>query len=343
MKSIIALENLIKEAQERVDVQRRQLNDHESGERRLTRLAKTATETNLEETSERLVKYKALLEEFLAQDQEELAEKERIEAAIERKKYFDHQNIRLQNNIEINSDQKIEASLILDELPEEICIEDDILIDIAIQSLDLNISSHIDLYKKHQDIKQEFTSLTQKNKQANLKDIGLLNVKIPILILQFSTLIESILETIKTENKPEFAGLPKYEDWWIQELWSSHQAYFALYKWKYIISNLCITNRQKRAWSKVFDTWVFIKKMLNDKGAVAFEIHQAFDTLISKYVSLEEELETVNLISMEKIIKKITQNEDFTTVRRSHDVITPYLEFKRNRLNPKKEDEEALT
>lgn len=339
MKSIIALEDLIKECEERIDFQRRQLNDHESGERKLTRLAKASTETNLEDTTEKLAKYKLKLEELLAQDQEELEEKERVEAAIERKKYFDQQNVRLKNNIEISSDQKLEAMLILDELPNEVCIEDPELIDIATRSLDLNISNHMQLNEKLLEIKKEFQSLAQKNKNANLKDFALLQVQVPILIVQFEALVENIQVCIKEENKPEFKGLPKYEDWWINELWNSHQAYFALYKWKSIITNLCITTKQKRAWSKIFDSWVFIKKVLNDKGEVAFELNYAFDTLLEKHAHLEEEMETNNLVSMETIIKKITQNEDFTTVKKSHEIITPYLKFKREKLNPPKEEE----
>lgn len=340
MKSIIALETLIKEGEERINLERRQLSDHESGERKLSRLAKASAETKLEETVEKLAKYKQQLEELLAQDQAELEEKERVEAAIERKKYFDDQYMRLQNNMEINADQRVEAALILDELPNEVSFEDQAIIDIATQSLDLNISSHMQVNEKLLEIKKEFQSLTQKNRAANLKEVGLLQVRIPILIVQFSMLIESIKEALQEEDKPEFKGLPKYEDWWIVELWTSHQAYFALYKWRSIISNLCITNKQKRAWSKIFDTWLDIKKMLSDKDGVAFEFNFAFDSLLQKHVQLEEELLTENLISMEKIINKITQREDFTTVKRSHEIITPYLKFKRDKFNPKEDEEE---
>lgn len=339
MKSIIALETLIKECEERVNLERRQLSENESGERKMSRLSKASTEAKLEETVEKLAQYKLQLAELLAQDQVVLEEKERIEAAIERKKYFDNQNIRLQNNMEINSDQKVEAALILDELPNTVCFEDQAIIDIATQSLELNISSHMQVNQKLLDIKREFQSLTQKNKENNLKEIGLLQVRIPIVIVQFAVLIESIKESIKEENKPEFIGLPKYEDWWISELWVSHQAYFALYKWKSIISMLCITTKQKRAWSKIFDTWLDVKKILSDKGEVAFEFNFAFDCLIQKYVQLEEELVTNNLLNMETIIKKITQNEDFTAIKKCHQIITPYVQFKREKFSPKKEKE----
>ncbi len=32
---------------------------------------------------------------------------------------------------------------------------------------------------------------------------------------------------------------------------------------------------------------------------------------------------------METIIKKITENEDFGTVEQSHNIVTPYLAYKR--------------
>ena len=43
------------------------------------------------------------------------------------------------------------------------------------------------------------------------------------------------IEKKKKCLESKFAGFPKYEDWWLKDLWKSHQAYFALYKWKNII------------------------------------------------------------------------------------------------------------
>ncbi|WP_419769404.1 MAG: hypothetical protein ACNI3C_08625 [Candidatus Marinarcus sp.] len=332
MKTLVALEHLIKENEERVKLQTRQLSNHESGERKLSRVVKASIETSLEETKEVLAKYKAELEELLQQDRAEVEEKERLQAAIERKKYFDNQNLRINNNIEISSDQKLEAMLILDELPIDINIDDNELIDIATKSLELNLTNHIELNEKFVKIKQEFQSLLRGCKNEKLKEIGLLNVRIPILILHFSTLVENIVDALDIENKPAFKGLPRYEDWWIHELWRSHQAYFALYKWREIICNLCITSIQKRAWFKIFDQWVFIKKTLDDKEELAFEYTFAFDALLRKHANLEEELDSKNLLSMEAIIKSITSKENFCTVGREHDVTTLYLKFKRKKL-----------
>ncbi|WP_428025290.1 hypothetical protein [Arcobacter sp.] len=159
--------------------------------------------------------------------------------------------------------------------------------------------------------------------------------------------IQSIIKSLNNElNKtkeikvPEvkiktFSGFPKYQDWWIKELWVSHQAYFALYKWKEIISNLCITTEQKKAWSIIFDRWVFIKKLLNDKGKLAYNYHFAFDSLLSTYAELEEELEMKNIESMELIINQITKKEDFSKNVGFHNINTSYLQFKKDKLKSK--------
>ncbi|PLY08477.1 MAG: hypothetical protein C0625_02495 [Arcobacter sp.] len=143
---------------------------------------------------------------------------------------------------------------------------------------------------------------------------------------------------IKTKT---FSGFPKYQDWWIRELWVSHQAYFALYKWKEIITNLCITTEQKKAWSIIFDRWVFIKKLLNDKGKLAYNYHFAFDSLLSTYAELEEEIEIKNIESMEAIIDQITKKEDFSKNVKFHNVNTSYLKFKIDKLKSKDEGTNA--
>jgi hypothetical protein len=160
----------------------------------------------------------------------------------------------------------------------------------------------------------------------------MLNYRIPLLVLHFSVLLSNIKQILEENNDACFRGFPKYEDWWIDELWSSHQAYFALFKWKSIISNLCITKEQKNTWSNIFDEWLFVKKLLNDKGSLAFDFHFAFDSLLTKHAELEEELIDKNLLAMESIIKEITKKEDFTKVRKNHNISTSYLAFKRNKL-----------
>ncbi len=164
--------------------------------------------------------------------------------------------------------------------------------------------------------------------------------------------IESIIKSINNElnrvnsiKVPEiaiktFSGFPKYQDWWIKELWVSHQAYVALHTWKGIITNLCITTEQKKAWSIIFDRWVFIKKLLNDKGSLAFNYHFAFDSLLSTYAEFEEELDMKNIESMEELINQKTQKEDFSKNVDFHSINTPYLQFKMDKLKSKNEANE---
>jgi len=354
MKSIIALEDLIKENEERIKIQKRQLNDHEIGTERLSRMMLASTETSLEKTIAIVEKYKTMLAELLAQDQAELEEKIRVEEAIKREKYFKNQNIRVKKAHERSNDQKIEAMMILDELPSGIDFEDNELFDVAIKALELNITNHQDLIDQLKNIRREFDQLIKNDDKRNIKDLAMLNYQIPILTLQFSVLFTNIIENLakdkeryhekikkqieegkeiekRDEKEFEFKGFPKFQDWWIKELWSSHQAYFALYKWKAIINGLCRTIEQKKSWSIIFNNWVFIKKIICTKGQMGFEYNYAFDSLIVKYSEFDEETKHDNLESMRTIIRQITKNEDFTKDGPGHEMITPYLLYKREK------------
>ncbi len=294
MNSIIALEDLIKQNEARVKLQQRQLADHEAGVQKLSRVGKASAETNLDAANELVTKYKGMLEELQKHDIEELEEKQRLEAAIKRKKYFDNQSSRIESHSKASEDEKLEAMMIMDELPAEVNFEDKEKFVIASKSIELSITNHKELFEKLSTIRQDFENLTKNENEANITDLGMLNLQIPILVLHFFILLTNIKENIDKENlakkeaqkkkdskeeikEVHFVGFPKYEDWWIHELWGSHQAYFALYKWKSIINNLCATKDQKRAWSDIFDNWIFIKKMLNVKGELAFDFSYAFD------------------------------------------------------------------
>jgi len=340
MKTIIALEELIKAERERISFERSQLAKHESGERRLSRLTFASAEAKLYESLELIEKHKAMLGELKQQDQKELEAKQRLEEAIKRKKYFEEQNMRIQNNCEKSSEQKLEAMMILDELHEEVGFEDDELFEIAQKSLELHLKEHTQLAEKLNSIKERFRLLLQTSEEENIKELELLNYRIPVLVLHFSVLLDTFKENFEEVDKDgnvsnSFHGFPKYEDWWIKELWKSHQAYFALFRWKAVIETFCKTSEQRKFWTKIFDSWIFVKKLLNDKDEVAYNYHFAFDTLIFEYAELEEELINKNLESMETIIQRITSKEDFSTVMKTHNIITPYLTYKRNRVQGK--------
>ncbi len=395
MESIIALEELVKENEAKVALQKRQLEQHESGEQKLSRMAQASTENTLEIANDLLTKYKKMLEDLQMQDAEELAEKERLQAIVERKKYFDAQDSRIKLNKEQDNDKKLEAMRIIGELPTDVHFEDEELFEIAIKSIELSLPELKELSQILDGIKQEFQGLLKQSEERDLQEIGTIDFLIPIIALHAHVLLSNILENIEDKNNkaldeqknllkikedkqasllktlgeqenllkedaqnkdiaqtisklkeelkkleletiPEvkeetFSGFPKFHDWWIRELWLSHQAYFALFKWKDIISNLCITTEQKKAWSIIFDRWVFIKKLLNDKGELAFNYNFAFDSLLENHARMLEETDSENILSMEEIVKKITRNEDFTVTAPFHNTNTPYLKFKKGK------------
>ena len=403
MESVIALEELIKENESRAALQKRQLDSHESGENKLSRMSKASTEMNLEEATELVTKYKAMLEELLKHGAEEIEEKERLQAAAARKKYFDAQDSRIKLNQEQSNDHKLAAMRIIAELPVDVQFEDEELFEIATKSIDLSLPDLKDLSDKLESIRKDFQTLLKQSEEQDIQEIATIDYLIPIIVLHFYLLLSNVKENIEEVNNkalqkhelilkqrqekqekllqemmekdkaakeanqtsedtekneaienpinteelrieeeplPEvkelvFSGFPKYQDWWIRELWLSHQAYFALFKWKSIINNLCMSTEQKKAWSIIFDRWIFVKKLLNDKGTLAYNYNFAFDSLLSTHAEIEEEIEHKNIQSMETIINEITSKEDFSSNVSFHNTHTPYLRFKEEKLFPK--------
>jgi len=333
MNAIIAVQDLIKQNQNRIKVLKQQLEDHNSGKTKMSIMGVASTENGLEKSQEALEKNQMILNELMKHDIQELEKEERLKEAIKRKNYFKYQKIRLKRDISRDNDQKLEAMMIVDELPADISLEDDDLFSIAETTIKLDLRIHDELDDELEEIKEDFAKLLKNVSKQDINRLGVLNTHIPVLVLHLSVLISNIKDIIKEEELPAFKGLPKFEDWWIEELWSNHQAYFGLYKWKQIIFSLCITSEQKRAWEVIFSNWVFIKKVLNKKRKLGFEYNFAFDTLLKYHTELEEELEVENLKNMENIIHQITQKEDFLSYKKPHNIITPYLEFKWSKLN----------
>jgi len=336
MKAIIALEELIKEDEAHIKLAKKQLADHDSGINKLSPMVKGSTEAGFEEASKRLEKNQAKLTELLTHDLVELEKQERIKEAIIRKNYFDFQKKRIKRDKSVTNDIKLEAMMIIDELPEndELGIEDDILYDIAEKSIKMQLSLHERIDDKLTEIKNDFYALLEKVDKEEIKELELLSNQIAVVILHLSVLITNIEENIEEdEDEPPFPGLPKFEDWWIKELWINHQAYFSLFKWKQIVTSLCQSGEQKRAWDIIFSNWISIKKYICNKGEQAFKYNLAFDTLMNNHCGLEEELATTSLESMESIIKKLIQIEDFSKFSNegNHNIITEYTKFKRIR------------
>lgn len=335
MKVIIALEEMIKDNENVIKSIKKQLSNHESGESKLSFMGKASAETNLENAQEQLERHREKLKEFLTHDMSELEEKERVREAIERKNYLNYQKVRIKREVTKSNDEKLEAMLILDELKEDSFIDDRELFEIASKVISLNLTIHTELENKLNEIKKDFEDLIKDIKDEDIRELGQLNSKIAIVTLHFHVLIANIKENIEEDKLPAFKGLPKFEDWWIAELWENHQAYYGLYKWKAIITSLCISVDQKRAWSVIFSNWITIKKTLSNKGILAYYYSYAFDTLIRKHGELEEELATNSLKSMETLMETLAKKEDFSKSPAKHTLVTNYVLFKREKLDYK--------
>ncbi|WP_122892751.1 hypothetical protein [Arcobacter peruensis] len=347
MESIIAIEELINQTQKQIDLQNLQLKRHYSGEGKLSSLILASTENTLEVATKKLDKYNKILKRLLGEDGKKLNEEYRLRIASKRKRYFDTQDSRIKANKEHSSDIKLAAIRILGELPQEIELDDEDLFEIAVKSAHLTLPELNELSKLLDTIRIEFNSQLEKNKEEDIKQIATLDYLIPIVILHFKILRDNISQSIHDKNlhnqellkegkienfeKKKFSTWPKYQDWWVRELWVSHQAYFSLFKWKEIINKQCQTTEQKKAWSIIYDRWITIKKLLNDKGTLAFHYHYVFDKLIEKYAKLEEEMDEEKMNNIEKIYLKLSKKEDFEKNSNFHNIITPYYKYKKSK------------
>lgn len=333
MNAIVAVQDLIKQNENRIKVLKQQLADHASGVNKLSHMAKASTELGLEKSQDALEKNKTILRELQQRDLLELEKEQKLKEAIQRQNYYKYQKIRLKRDKSMTQDQKLEAMMIVDELPDDLQIEDEEIRAIADATITLNLRAHSDLYEELKEIKKDWEELLKNVKEEDIRRLSGINHHIPIVILHLSVLINTIKDEIEEQNLPEFKGLPAFEDWWIHELWINHQAYFGLFKWRDIIASLCHSKEQRRAWNIIFSNWVSIKKLICSKGDLGYEYNYAFDSLVQHYTGLKEEYNKANLISMDKIVKEITLKEDFTKYRGKHNIETDYLEFKRTKIN----------
>jgi len=335
MKTIEDLEKKIKLSESRIELARKQLQENESGENKLSIMVKGSTELCIERNRFLLNKYRQKLRRFKAQDLTLLEENERTKEDIRQKNYFKYQTQRIKHTQEKSENEIADALCILEDIPEDIQLEDINIFDLAHKSRELHLEIHSNLDDELLEIKNEFLGLVDGNFNEVNNELKLLNYRIPIIILQLRILLKNIKENLEESklHKQKFSGLPKFEDWWIHELWVSHQAYMGLFRWKVIVLGLCISTEQKRAFEIIFKNWILVKKMLNVKGGFAYFYNYAFDEMIYKYAELEDEHDESNLNAMQSIVKKLTKNEDFNTVCDDHNIITPYMQFKMEKAN----------
>lgn len=342
--SIYALERLMKEHETNIANASKQLKDVDAGTIQLSALKIASVENTLEESQNEYNRYKAIYDAIPEDEKEKFKSLQRVQDGLAKQSYYKLQKIRLKRNLNLKRNQKLEAMMVIDELPNEIHFEDDQLINIAQVIIKYNVREVVELEELLISIKDEFhKQLEQLNDSEDLKNFTFLDTYIPVIILYMHVLFEDIKKSIEDYNniidekdshmqKKVFKGIPKYEDWWINELFINHQAYFALFKWKHIIEDLCVTDQQKIIWDKVFNCWLMIKKILNTKEENAYDYTFIFDQLLTKYVEIEEELEIDNIKSMEKIISDITKKEDFTQNHNKHEITTTYFNWKKSKL-----------
>jgi hypothetical protein len=350
--SIYALEKLLKEHEENISNSTKQLRDIESGKIQLSNMKIASVENTLENSQKEYAKYKEIYDAIPEKEKEKYKELQRVQEALAKQSYYKLQKVRLKRNLNLKRKQRLEAMMVIDELPEGVHFEDKQLLDVANVIIKYNIREVVELENLLLLIKDEFHNKLEKLQDSeDLKHFHFLDTYIPIIILYFHVFIEEIKESIETYNDAidqigdrttakdnsskmkVFNGLPKYEDWWINELFKNHQAYFALFKWKEIIENICVTEQQKIIWDKIFNNWLMIKKILNNKEENAYEYTLIFDQMMSQYVELEEELEIENIRSMENIITDVIKKENFTDFHDKHEITTTYLQWKKSNID----------
>ena len=339
MKIIEELTEKIELSTSRIALAKKQLKKNEIGKIRLSFMVIASTELSIERNTFLVNKYKSKLRKLEKEDIKKLEKEQKTKEEIRENNYFKYQPQRLKRT-ENRNKKEIDAALsTLIDLPEEIKLTDEEIFEISHKSSELFLDMHTDLDDDLIQIKSEFLKLIDGNFNEINNELKLLNYRIPIIILQLRILLKNLRENIE-ESKLEkytFSGLPKFEDWWIHELWNIPAAYMGLFKWKQIILDLCISSEQKRAFEVIFKNWVLVKKMLNIKGGFAYFYNYAFDEMILKYAELESEENESNLNSMKVIIDKLTKEEDLSKVSDHHNVVTPYMKFKIEKNKDKKE------
>lgn len=332
MKALIALEKLIKTLEVSVSVGKAKLLNHESGVEKLTLMTQASVENNISTNEPLIKKLQELLKELEKYDDSKLYDKDRLIASIERKKHYKNSKAVYTDITTKNHNEKIDVMMIMDELPDETILESKELFQIALKSIEHFF--YFDIKEEElNSIKKEFDLLIKDLTDINIKDLEMFNYMIPVVVLHFTLLILNIKENMSEEELATFGSFPKYQDWWISEMWTNHHAYFCLFNWKKEITDLCNSDEQKAGWNMIFYNWILVKVLLVEKGEMAFEYNYAFDQLMDKFANVTEELDLNRLGMTEKQVEEFLKNEDLFSLKDEHDVLTPYLKYKMDKVS----------
>jgi len=320
----------------RINQSKKQLQDYESGEIKLSIVAQASAESSIEKNSFLLHKYTNQLKKLVDIDIQDLNEQEKSKEEIRKRNYYKYQTQRIKRD-KTRTNKEIEnALIIMDELPADMEIEDDDVFEIGNKSKELFLDIHSNLDDDLLEIKNEFLKLVENDFDESNNELKLLNYRIPIIIIQLRTLLHNVKENIEDVNLKKFRGFPKFQDWWIHELWISHQAYLGLFKWKKIVLSLFMSCEQRKAFENIFANWILVKKILNVKGRTGYVYNHAFDKMILKYAELEEENNESNLLSLKNIVAQVTQKKIFTRICDKDILLNDYLKFKIEKKNLQK-------
>ncbi|MGB5866843.1 MAG: hypothetical protein WBG69_03115, partial [Arcobacteraceae bacterium] len=260
-------------------------------------------------------------------------EHRRLRSAIDRKKYYKYYRKSKKKIKYKQNDEKIEATMIVDELPEEFMLEQRELFELAFKNVEQYLLLHPEAEADLQKIQDEFNTKIKDFTDENIKSLELLNYLIPILIFHFHLFILNIIQLKNSELEEPISEIdffPKYQDWWISEMWSNDNAYFALFKWKNSVADLCKVGTQKKVWEIIFNNWIFVKSLLSEKSTLAYEYQYIFDSLLYDYTKLESEINEQNILNSQADLEAFIKNEDLFSVMPEHNVITPYVQYKLN-------------
>ncbi len=233
--SIYALEKLLKEYESNISNASKQLKDLDSGKITLSPLKIASVENTLEFSTAEYEKYKAIYDAIPEKEKEEFRNLKDVQEMLAKESYYKLQKIRLKRNSNIKRNQRLEAMMILDELPQEIHFDDTQLLEITNIIIKYNVRESIELVAELAVIREEFNKRLEPLKDnQDLKHFDFLDTYIPIIVLHFGSLAKSIEETVtlynekamqaKNENPTEevtllsFSGFPKYASWWFDEL-----------------------------------------------------------------------------------------------------------------------------
>jgi hypothetical protein len=341
--SIYALEKLLKEYESNIANASKQLKDLDAGKITLSPLKIASVENTLEHSTAEYEKYKTIYDAIPEKEKEDFRNLQAVQELLAKESYYKLQKIRLKRDKNLKRNQRLEAMMILDEIPEDVHFDDAQLIEVTNIIIKYNARESVELVAELGVIRDEFDKrLDSLKDKEDLKHFNFLDTYIPIIILHFASLTKSIEETVilynekakETVNDKEptplinFNGFPKYEDWWFEELFHNHHAYFALYFWKERIKEICITEQQKELWEKIFSNWLMIKKILNTKDENAYDYNFIFDDMIKKYSKVEEEFDFVVMETNEKQLLGEMKRTDITKKLLEHETITTYHKWK---------------